>query len=702
MRSDRGHCTPAAGASGPGRHPLEPSVAPSILRGSTEGDGTSSDAPRTDRKTPEPAMSTQASTLEFQAETRQLLELMIHSLYSHKEIFLRELISNSSDALDKLRVEALTDASLLDGDDELRIRLEPDTTARTLRIIDNGIGMDRDDVIANIGTIASSGTKRFVEAMREQGQAADVPELIGQFGVGFYSAFMVADRVELATRKAGAAQGVRWSSAGDGTYTLEEADDLPRGTSITLHLRELDADEAGSQDFTAEWVLREVVRRYSDFVEYPVQMDVERQQPVETPEGEQAEGGEAAEPEMETVIETVTLNSMKPLWTRPRSEVSDEEYAEFYKHQTRDFQEPLETIHFRAEGAQEYTALLFLPRMAPMGLFDPEEAKSRLSLYVKRVFITADSEELCPVWLRFVRGLVDSSDLPLNVSRETLQHARQLGQIKKRVSRKTLDAFETLCKERREDYESFWGAFGPVIKEGLYYEDDLRDEIAEVSLFRTTHGDGWTTLDEYLERADEEQPAIFVLAAPDLASARNSPHLEAFAAKGYEVLLLTDQVDEFALQRLTEFRAKPIKSVAKGDVDLGDEESAGKLEESAKEFEELLGAIKEKLSEQVGEVRFSSRLTDSAAVLVGAEHSMAPHVERMMAASGQGFGGPQRTLELNPSHPLVSRLDGLRGQDVDRFGDYCDLLLGQALLAEGSPVPDAARFAKLVTTLMAD
>ncbi|MEO0650400.1 MAG: molecular chaperone HtpG [Planctomycetota bacterium] len=645
-------------------------------------------------------MSTQSATLEFQAETRQLLELMIHSLYSHKEIFLRELVSNASDALDKLRVESLTDASLLAGDESLAIRLDPDPAARTLRIVDNGIGMSRADVVANIGTIASSGTRKFLDNLKQQGKEADVPELIGQFGVGFYSAFMVADRVVLETRKAGESGGVRWESTGDGTYTVEEVADLPRGTSITLHLREIESDEAGAQDFTAEWVLRDVVRRYSDFVEYPVQMDVERQQPIEK-EGEEAD--DDAEPETETVIETVTLNSMKPLWTRPKSEISDEEYAEFYKHQTRDWQPPLETVHFKAEGTHEYTALLFLPKTQPLGMFDPEEAKSRISLYVKRVFITSDSEELCPVWLRFVRGLVDSSDLPLNVSRETLQHARQLGQVKKRVSRKVLDAFGSLLADRREDYEGFWSEFGSVVKEGLYYDDDLRDEIAEVTLFRTTHSEGWTTLDEYLERAEESQDAIYVLSGPDLGALRRSPHLEAFAAKGLEVLLLTDQVDEFALQRLTEFREKPLKSIAKGDVDLEDEDAKKEREEQAKEYEALLDAVKEQLSDHVDAVRFSSRLTDSAAVLVGAEHSMAPHVERMMAASGQSFGGgvSKRTLELNPKHPLVARMDGLRGDDGGGFGDYCDLLLGQALLAEGSPVPDPARLARLVTDLMA-
>ncbi len=642
-------------------------------------------------------MSNSVDTLEFQAETRQLLDLMIHSLYSHKEIFLRELVSNASDALDKLRIESLVHPELSEGDEELRIRLEPDPEARTLRIVDNGIGMDRDEVVANIGTIASSGTRRFVQELRDRGSDDSVGQLIGQFGVGFYSAFMVAERVVVETRRAGGTSGVRWESAGDGSYTVGEAEGLPRGTSITLHLRESDEAEAGAQDFTDEWVLREVVRKYSDFVEYPIQMDLERERPVE---GEEPAEGE--EPRTERVRETVTLNSMKPLWTRPRGEIDDEEYAEFYKHQSRDWEAPLETIHFRAEGTHEYTALLFLPRRRPLGLFDPEESKSKLALYVKRVFISADSEELCPVWLRFVRGLVDSADLPLNVSRETLQHARQLGQVKKRVTRKVIDALSSLLADRREDYESFWSEFGAVIKEGLYYEDEFRDDIASVALFRSTQGEGWTTLDEYLERAGEEQQTIWVLTAPELVAARRSPHLEAFAARGQEVLLLTDQVDEFALQRLTEFKGRSIRSVAKGDVDLDEGAQDAERDEQTKRFEALLKAVSERLSEHVSEVRFSRRLTESAAVLVSADHALAPHVERMMSASGQGLGAgaSKRILELNPGHPLVERMEGLRDGDGERFGDYCDLLLGQALLAEGSPVPDAARFARLVTGLM--
>jgi molecular chaperone HtpG len=638
-------------------------------------------------------MATAAATMEFQAEAKELLGLMIHSLYSHKEIFLRELLSNASDALDKLRFAALTDGELLAGDQELRIELVPDAAARTLAVVDNGIGMTRDEVVANIGTIASSGTRRFLQEAKASGSKQSLPELIGQFGVGFYSAFMVAGEVVLETRKAGEEQGVRWRSKGDGTYTLEEVDGLPRGTRVTLHLRELDEEEAGAADYTAEWTLREVVRRYSDFIEYPIQMRVERK-------SKQGEGDQAQEVTREEVL---TLNTRKPLWLRSRAEITPEEYAEFYKHHTRDFEPPLETIHFKAEGAHEYTALLFLPQQKPLGLFDPKEAKSHLSLYVKRVFITADCEELAPVWLRFVRGLVDSSDLPLNVSRETLQHARQLKAVNKRVVRKVLEAFATLLKDRREEFERFWAVFGPVIKEGLYYDDEHRDELAGLCLFRSTHGDGWTTLPEYVARMKEGQPGIFVLAGPELGAVKRSPHLEAFAAKGYEVLFLVDQVDEFAFQRLTEFQEHPVRSVAKGELELEDEASKHAREERQKEFGELLGAVAGKLSDQVEAVRFSNRLTDSAAVLVSGEHDLSPHVERLLRENGQtfGVGGPRkRVLELNPNHALVQRLDTLRGSDQARFGDYCELLLGQALLAEGSPVPDPARLAKLVTELM--
>ena len=640
-------------------------------------------------------MSATTQTLPFQAEVKELLDLMIHSLYSHKEIFLRELISNASDALDKLRVEGLKDPQLFEGQESLWIRLETDPAARTLAVIDSGIGMTRDEVIANIGTIASSGTRRFLKEMKDARQPGEeLPGLIGQFGVGFYSAFMVADEVVLETRRAGQAKGVRWTSRGDGSYTLEDIERAERGTRVTLHLKALDEDEAGAKDFTAEWVLREIVKRYSDFVEHPVQMEVER---MEVKEGDE-------EGEREKVTKLETLNSMRPLWTRPRAEITKEEHAEFYKHLAHDWEPPLEAVHFKAEGTLEYTALLYLPKRRMPGLFDPEAAKSRVALYVKRVFITDSSEELIPGWLRFVRGLVDSADLPLNVSRETLQHARQLGQIRKRIVGKLIESFKTLLAERREEYESFFEAFGPVLKEGLWYDDERRQELAAVCLFRSSKDGSFTTLPEYIARAPVGQKAIYVLSAPDLESAKRSPHLEVFQKRGQEVLLLVDQVDEFAMSRLTEFEGKPLRSIAKGDLELEDsDEAKAAVEQATKDHAPLLAAAKEELSGEVGDVRFSTRLVDSAAVLVSEEGAFAPHVERLMRESGQSsFGAPrkERILELNPSHPLTARLSTLAQEDRARFGDYLDLLLGQALLAEGSPLPDPNRFASLVTGLL--
>ncbi len=643
------------------------------------------------------AMSPTSEKIAFQAETRELLQLVIHSLYKHREIFLRELVSNASDALDKLRFESLTRAELLEGDERLRIRLEADPEARVLRVIDNGIGMSREEVIENIGTIARSGTRGFVDALKaSEGKADDsgtpdlsnLPDLIGQFGVGFYSAFMAADEVVLETRRAGTSAGTRWSSRGEGDYTIEDAEDLPRGTTVTLHLREPEADAEDAADFTREWTLREVVKRYSDFVAYPIEMDVER---------EEGEGDEK-----EKVIRTEVLNSQRPLWTRPKDDIEAEEHAEFYKHLAHDWTEPLETIHFKAEGTLEFNALLYVPRARPLDLFDPSRTGSRLHLYVRRVFIMADCEELLPPWLRFLRGVVDSSDLPLNVSRETLQENRQVRQIRKSLTRKTLDALRGMLDGRREDYGTFWTAFGPVLKEGLYVDDEHREELAKLLLAHSTAGDEPCTLDEYVERMPVKQKEIYVLPATDKAAAERSPHLEAFRAKGFEVLFLTDPVDEFVLQRLTEFESRPIRSIDKGEVDLDDGEDDEDRTEREEELKPLLELVRKELAEEVEEVRLSTRLTDSPAVLVSKASSFSPQVERMLRESGQPIPEQKRTLELNPGHPLIERLRDLAAENeiFDRFGDYCALLHGQALIAEGSPLPDPARFAKLVTELM--
>lgn len=630
-------------------------------------------------------------THEFQAEASQLLDLVIHSLYSHEEVFLRELVSNASDALDKLRFGALTDDALKGLDQDLRVEFEVDQAARTLTVIDNGIGMDEAELMANLGSIASSGTRRFLDELAAS-KKADVPELIGRFGVGFYAAFMVADEVVVTTRKAGTDGGWRWSSKGDGSYTIDEAEVDSHGTRVELKLSELDGEREDTKDFTQEWVLRETVRRYSDFVEYPIRMEVERVDHAEEEGGEDTVRGE-----------TITLNSMRPLWTKPRSEVKDEEYAEFFKHLAHEWRDPLETIHFKAEGTAEYSALLFVPSAARMNLFDPEGPKSGVQLYVRRVFISDSVEDLVPVWLRFLVGVVDSSDLPLNVSRETLQYTKQLGQIRKRITRKAVDTFKKLCSDRREDWEGFWKELGPAVKEGLYFETDLATELAEACLFRSTHGDGFTTLDEYLARRPEGQESIYVITGPDAASIEHSAHLEAYRAKGLEVLLLSDHVDEFWLTKLNAFRDVPLRAIHKGESDLSDDGAKEELKKKEEESRELLDAVGAAIGSGVSGVGFSSRLVDSPAVLVVEEGAAAPHVERAMRASGQGLGPEaKRRLELNPEHAVVKKLGNLREKDPARFDRHCQVLLGQALLAEGSPLPDAAGFTKLVTELLAE
>ena len=635
-----------------------------------------------------------AETVAFQAETTELLQLVIHSLYKHREIFLRELISNASDALDKLRFESLTDPALVAGDERLHVRLETDPEARTLTIHDNGIGMTRDEVVSNIGTIARSGTRGFAEAVRaaagaEAAEAPELPDLIGRFGVGFYSAFMVAEEVVLETRRAGAEGGVRWTSRGEGEYTLEEVEGPARGTSITLKLRPVEEESGAHQDFTQEWVLREVIKRYSDFVAYPIEMEVERTE---------GEGDE-----QETVRRTETLNSQRPLWTRPKGEIEPEEYAEFYRHVSHDWNEPLETIHTLAEGTLEFAALLYVPRERPHDLFDPTRHGSRLSLYVKRVFIMADCEELLPPYLRFLRGVVDASDLPLNVSRETLQENRQVRQIQRHLVKKTLEALAGLLKERREDYRAFWTAFGPLIKEGIYVDDEHRGALTELLLAETSHGAEPTTLAEYVERCPEGQEEIYVLPAPDRAAAERSPHVEGLRSRGFEVLYLVDPVDEFLLQRLTEYEGRSLRSIDKGGLELEEDETTkAAREERQKALGPLLELVRKELDEHVEEVRFSARLTDSPAMLVNAENALSPQVQRMLRDSGQDVPEPKRVLELNSTHPLVERLRDLSADDATfaRFTDYCALLHGQALLAEGSQPPDPARFARLVADLM--
>ncbi len=637
-------------------------------------------------------MNAQVEQLEFQAEARQLLDLMVHSVYSNKDSFLRELISNASDALDKLRIEALRNKELEVDTSDLHIELEIDKEARTLTIRDNGIGMTRAEVVDLIGTLAKSGTAELRKQLKDAKDAQASEELIGQFGIGFYSSFMVADKVELLTHKAGESEATRWESSGEGTYTIEAVEGAPQGTSVTLHLKPEDAEDE-LHDYTSEWKLKSLVKQYSDFIAWPIRMEVERhiQVPVE-------EGSE--ETNEEVVVETETLNSMKALWARPKDEVSEEEYKEFYKHIAHAWDDPLEVIAMKAEGTFEYQALLFLPSQAPFDLFN-QDAKVGVQLYVKRVFIMADCEELMPVYLRFVKGVVDAQDLSLNVSREILQKDRQINAIRRRLTKKVLSTIKEIQAERPDDYRTFWTQFGKVLKEGLMSDFDNQEALLSISSFASTHSEEEpTTLAQYVERMKEGQTQIFYATGASRQLLEKSPHLEAFKAKGYEVLLLTDPVDEVWVGVVNEFDGKQLQSVAKGEVDLDSDEetSEAEREEQQKEFADLLTWLKETLSEHVKEVRLSTRLTDSPACLITDAFGITPALARLYQASGQDVPVGKRTLELNPNHPLVT---GLRQAHADRpddtsVGETAELLYGIALLAEGGSLDDPARFAGLL------
>ncbi len=641
-------------------------------------------------------MSTNIEELEFQAEARQLLDLMVHSVYSNKDSFLRELISNASDALDKLRLESLRNKDLNVDASDLHIEIDADKDARTLTVRDNGIGMTRDEVVDLIGTLAKSGTADVRRKLREAKNAAASEELIGQFGIGFYSTFMVADKVELLTRKAGESDATRWVSSGDGTYTVETVDDAPQGTSVTLHLKPEDKEDE-LHDYTAEWKIRELVKKYSDFIAWPIRMQIERR----TPAAE--EGGE------ETVtVETQTLNSMKALWARPKDEVSDEEYTEFYKHIAHAWDDPLEVIAMRAEGTFSYQALLFIPSHAPFDLFT-RDTKIGVQLYVKRVFVMGDCDQLMPGYLRFVKGVVDAEDMSLNVSREILQQDRQLSAIRRRLTKKVLSTIKSVQSDRPDDYRTLWTQFGAVLKEGLMSDFDNQDALLRLSSFASTHSDEeLTTLAEYVERMKDGQQQIFYATGQTREQLLKSPHLEAFKAKGYEVLLLTDPVDEVWVNSVTEFDGKPLQSVAKGEVDLDteDDKAAHEAErqEQEKDFGDLLTWLKEALEEHVKEVRLSTRLTDSPACLITDTFGITPALARMYRASGQAVPVGKRILELNPKHPLVT---GLRNAQKERQGDdsslaeTAELLYGTALLAEGDVPEDPAKFAGLLADRLA-
>jgi molecular chaperone HtpG len=666
---------------------------------------------------------------EFQAEVKQLLDLMVHSLYSNKEIFLRELISNASDALDKLRFARLTSPGLAEAG-ELEVRIEVDRAARTLTVSDNGIGMTRDEVIRNIGTIAKSGTKEFLSAVKaaQSTQASDhggpvAPELIGQFGVGFYSVFMVADKVTLETRKAGDESSTAWQSVGDGTYTIDEGNRAQAGTTITLQLKPMD-EEHGLRDFTDEAVIRDIVKKYSDFVAYPIRMKVWRK-------AGKGEGSSETQ-----VYEDATLNSQKAIWDRPQSEVSETEYHEFYRHLAHDWHPPLRTIPVKMEGTLEAYALLYLPAQAPFDLYSPE-MKRGLQLYVKRVFVMDECRDLMPSYLRFVKGVVDSHDLPLNVSREILQKDRKLQIIRKQLVKKVLGALDEMKRDKREDYLTLWGEVGPVLKEGLLNaEPGDKDKLMELVLASSTFrggdakseakgepatGDadagtakdgnpasaaGLTSLADYVARMKEGQDAIYFLTGSSKEALAKSPLLEAFAAKGYEVLLFSDPVDELWLERAPTFQDKPLKSVGKGEIKLGSDEEQ-KKEEAAREakeqeYRDFLTCFRVLLSDEIKEVRLSSRLTESPVCLVTDEADMTPQMQRLMEQLGHKAGKVKRILEVNAEHPLLAKLRQVFATDNKdpRLALYAQLLLGQAHLAESGQVPDPAAFSKVLAEVM--
>jgi len=626
-------------------------------------------------------------SMAFQAEVNQLMQLMIHSLYSNPEIFLRELVSNASDALDKLRFAAVSDDSLLAEDSELRVVVECDEAAKTVTVRDNGIGMDRDEVIANIGTIAKSGTKQFLESLT--GDQKTDAKLIGQFGVGFYSSFVVADRVTLTTRKAGtgADQGVVWSSDASGGYTLGEASVDARGTTVVLHLKE------EMSEYASSWRLKNIIKKYSDHITFPVMMWSEPLPAPEPAEGEEAQPTPA--PELEQV------NDAKALWTRARSDIAEEEYQEFYKQVWHDFEAPLDWAHNRVEGRQEYTSLLYIPKKAPFDLYDANARKDGMKLFVQRVFIMDDAEKLMPRYLRFVRGLIDSNDLPLNVSREILQDNKLIEGMRSGSVKRVLTLLEKLAEKRPDEYKAFWNEFGACLKEAPGEDFANREQVAKLYRFDSTSSSEGelVSLDDYRARMKEGQDKIYYITADSYKAAASSPHLEAFREKGIEVLLMHDRVDEWMMSYLSEYEGTSFVSVAKGDLDLSaiegdssEKEAREAREAKAKEAGRLIERMSEVLKEHTSEVRASTRLTSSPACVVLGEHDMALHMQQLMKQAGHEMPSAKPILEVNPSHPILELMD--QEQDEDRFGEWSRLLLDQGLLAEGGQLEDGAGFVK--------
>jgi molecular chaperone HtpG len=629
--------------------------------------------------------ASEKQTLGFQAEVKQLLQLMIHSLYSNKEIFLRELVSNASDAADKLRFEAINNGALFENDPELKITVSFDKDARTITISDNGIGMSRDEAVAHLGTIAKSGTKEFFSKL--SGDQQKDAALIGQFGVGFYSAFIVADRITVESRRAGlaASEGVRWESGGEGDFTVEQIEKAGRGTDVILHLRE------GEDDFLSSWKLKSIIRKYSDHISLPIQMKKEE--------------WDAEKSENVVKDEVETINQASALWTRGKNDITPEQYIEFYKHVSHDFEAPLTYTHNRVEGRSEYTQLLYIPARAPYDLWDRNK-RGGIKLYVKRVFIMDDAEQLMPVYLRFVKGVIDSADLPLNVSREILQESRDVKVIREGSTKRVLSMLEELAnsdeQEKKDKYATFWSEFGQVLKEGIGEDHANKDRIAKLARFASTHNDSNVqnvSLADYVSRMKEGQDKIYYVTADTYGGAKNSPHLEIFRKKGVEVLLLTDRVDEWMLSFLTEFEGKNLVSVAKGDLDLGkleDEAEKKQHEETEAGYKELVEKMKGSLADKAKDVRVTFRLTDSPACLVADEHELSGNLMRMLKAAGQDAPETKPILEINPDHPLVQRLK----YEEAKFDDWSNILFDQAVLAEGGTLADPAAFVKRLNDML--
>ena len=635
-------------------------------------------------------MSVEANqeTLGFQTEVKQLLDLMVHSLYSNREIFLRELISNASDAEDKLRFEALQDDGLYEKDSDLKIRVEFNKELKTITVLDNGIGMSRDEVIENLGTIAKSGTKQFFESLT--GDQTKDSQLIGQFGVGFYSCFIAAKKVEVITRRAGEsrAKGVRWISEGENDYSIETVDRAKRGTKVVLHLRE-DADE-----FLNGYRLREIITKYSDHISFPIIMDKEDIKDDISDKDKDKDKIESGED---------IVNSATALWTRNKKEIKNEEYNEFYKHIGHDFEDPLAHIHNKVEGKLEYTSLLYIPSQAPFDLWDREQ-RHGVKLYVRRIFIMDDAQQLLPPWLRFIRGVIDSDDLPLNVSREILQKNKVVDSIRSGCTKKIIGLLKSIAKNDEEKYQKFWKIFGKVLKEGVVDSTDYKDDLSHLFRFSSTHEDTEdqkVSLKDYVERMPESQKSIYYVIADSYMTAKSSPHLEIFRKKDIEVLLLSEPIDEWVTTHLSEFDSKKLQSVNKGELDLGDiqdEDEKKKDKESNKAHDELVKRIKDILDEKVKEVRVTSRLTTSPACLVSDDNDMGRHLEQILKASGQNIPGSKPILEINPDHPIIKKIDGEK--DNDLFTDWSHILFDQALLSEGGQLADPVNFVNKLNAMI--